>query len=80
VDEQTGVSIDICETERDGAWMIVDVDNSSSVHVVPILDLVTHSIDDCICGPSLEPVEREDGSIAYVATHSSLDGRERKPT
>jgi hypothetical protein len=67
----TGVSIDVCETLYDGGWLIVEVDDDSTVHVVPCNDLVTHSIDDdCICIPNVEPCERNDGSIGFVASHS----------
>lgn len=46
-------------------------------HVVPLGDLVTHAGDeDCVCGPRIDPVERDDGSIAWVVVHHSLDGRE----
>lgn len=48
-----------------------------TVHVVPIGDLVEHDADDeCICGPTVEAVFREDGSNGWVAIHHSLDGRE----
>ena len=53
----------------------------SAYHVVPVDDLIAHdsSTDepDCICGPEVEPVERDDGSIGYLIVHHSLDGRER---
>lgn len=46
-------------------------------HVVPVGDLVEHVSDaSCVCGPTTEPVKREDGSIGWVVTHHSLDGRE----
>ena len=45
-------------------------------HVVPLDDLIDHEDVDCICGPEINPVECEDGSINYVYTHHSLDGRE----
>ena len=46
-------------------------------HVVPVDDLIEHDASpDCICGPEAEPARREDGSIGYVYTHHSLDGRE----
>lgn len=36
-----------------------------------------HILDeDCICGPRVEVVKREDGSIGWVIIHHSLDGRE----
>lgn len=51
---------------------------SESIHVIPVNDLVAHDTDggDCICGPDTEPVERDDGSIAWLVSHHSLDGRE----
>jgi hypothetical protein len=42
-------------------------------------DLIHHdteSDDGCICGPSTEPVKRDDGSVGWVVVHHSLDGRE----
>lgn len=47
-------------------------------HVYPTQDLIEHSTngEDCLCGPETIPVEREDGSIAYVISHHALDGRE----
>ena len=48
------------------------------VHVVPINDLVDHEAsDDCVCGPTVEAVFRDDGSNGWVIVHHSLDGRER---
>jgi len=32
--------------------------------------------EDCVCGPRVEPVELDDGSIAWVYVHHTLDGRE----
>lgn len=51
----------------------------SAVHVVPENDLIQHDSSggqDCVCGPSTEPVEREDGSMGWLVVHHSLDGRE----
>lgn len=46
-------------------------------HVLPLDDAIEHSEEeDCICGPRIEPIERADGSIAWLVTHHSLDGRE----
>jgi hypothetical protein len=57
---------------------------SNVIHVSPIGDLIEHSIDteeaDCVCGPRTRPVERDDGSIGWVITHHSLDGRELHET
>lgn len=51
---------------------------SDSLHVVPRDDLIEHTTDgeDCICGPETEPVVRDDGSMAWLVSHNSLDGRE----
>lgn len=49
----------------------------ADIHVVPIGDLIEHALsDDCVCVPNQKPVEANDGSIGWVAIHSSLDGRE----
>lgn len=50
----------------------------STYHVMPINDLIDHLDDDCPCGPTTEPVMRDDGSYGWVATHHSLDGREAR--
>lgn len=52
---------------------------SDTVHVFPVNDLVEHDTDggDCVCGPTAEPVPRDDGSFGWLVTHHSLDGRER---
>jgi len=55
-----------CKRERDAF---------STVHVVPINDLIDH-VPDCICGPKTEPVPGKDGSFGWLTTHHSLDGRE----
>jgi len=51
----------------------------SPAHVWPVDDLVAHDTDDddggCVCGPTVEPVERADGSMGWVITHHALDGR-----
>ena len=49
-------------------------------HVYPVEDLIEHDTDggNCICGPEIAPIKREDGSIGFVVTHYSLDGRELK--
>jgi len=49
----------------------------SGVHVTPINDLIDHDLnDECPCGPTAEPVAADDGSIGWLHTHHSLDGRE----
>ncbi|HEY5834998.1 hypothetical protein [Streptomyces sp.] len=53
-----------------------------TVHVYPANDLIAHDVSteeaDCVCGPKLRPVERDDGSIAWLIVHNSLDGREQR--
>lgn len=53
--------------------------NPDNVHVLPVSDLIEHDEvgDDCPCGPTVEPVERQDGSFGWLIIHHSLDGRER---
>lgn len=52
--------------------------SAESLHVVPVDDLMAHdsTTEGCVCGPELEPVERDDGSFAWLYVHHSLDGRE----
>ncbi len=48
-----------------------------TLHVLPANDLIEHeTTDDCPCGVTTEPVEREDGSMGWLHIHHSLDGRE----
>ncbi len=51
----------------------------TTVHVHPVGDVVEHDTngDGCVCGPTTEPVFREDGSTGWLIVHHSLDGRER---
>lgn len=50
----------------------------SDWHVYPLDDAVGHEVDGgvCACGPKLDPVKREDGSMGWIHIHHSLDGRE----
>ena len=50
-----------------------------TVHVFPVNDWIEHDTtgDECPCGPTPEAVKRDDGSVGWVVTHHSLDGRER---
>lgn len=50
-----------------------------TVHVTPVNDLIHHDEvgDDCPCGPTLQPIEADDGSMGWVIVHHSLDGREK---
>ncbi len=49
-----------------------------TVAVLPVNDTIEHDglNEDCICGPTTQPVERDDGSYGWVLVHHSLDGRE----
>jgi hypothetical protein len=50
---------------------------SNTVHVEPVNDLIEHEDSDgCVCGPTIEPVPRDDGSMGWLVIHHSLDGRE----
>lgn len=54
------------------------VPQDTTVHVVPINDLIDHHLTDtCPCGPADQSVIRDDGSIGWVTVHHSLDGREQ---
>lgn len=49
-----------------------------SLHVLPVGDLIEHACtDDCLCGPTAGPVQRDDGSYGWLVVHHSLDGREQ---
>lgn len=52
----------------------------SIVHTYPVNDLIEHELtgDDCPCGPTTEPVPRDDGSFGWLISHHSLDGREAR--
>jgi hypothetical protein len=52
------------------------------LHVRPTNDGIQHDIatsePDCVCGPRVEPVKRDDGSMGWLIVHHSLDGREQR--
>ena len=54
------------------------------LHVSPVADGIVHdtatSEPDCVCGPTVQPVEADDGSMGWVIVHHSLDGRELAET
>lgn len=58
-------------------WRVGRVAEDGAVHVEPVGDLVDHEVFDCVCVPLVEPVKADDGSIGWLVTHHSLDGRER---
>ena len=49
----------------------------TTLHVLPINDLIDHTdSEDCICGPTIESIQHDDGTTDWIITHHSLDGRE----
>jgi hypothetical protein len=56
-------------------WESIQLDNDD-VHVHPLGDLVEHEPEDCVCGPTVEPVPRDDGSVGWCIIHHALDARE----
>lgn len=51
----------------------------TTIHTVPVDDLIEHEDHDCPCGPTTEAVFRDDGSNGWLVVHNSLDGRELTP-
>ncbi len=52
---------------------------ADSLHVYPLGDLIEHEVSEtCACLPTVEPVERDDGSYGWIHKHHSLDGREKR--
>lgn len=53
---------------------------SNILHVSPVGDVIEHDRasdePDCLCGPDVLPVKRDDGSMGWLIVHHSLDGRE----
>lgn len=67
------------DTTHELAVNELDDEGADYVHIMPINDLVEHEWDDdgnCPCGPEVQPVKREDGSIGWCYIHSALDGRD----
>lgn len=51
------------------------------VHVKPVFDRIVHvNHIDCVCAPTISPVERVEGNTYWVYMHHSLDGRELRET
>jgi len=53
----------------------------ADVHVLPVNDWVEHQHatgTECACGPTTEPVPRDDGSMDWMVVHHALDGREAR--
>lgn len=53
---------------------------TTTLHIYPTSDLVEHDTStdqpDCVCGPEVQPAQRDDGSMGWLLVHHSLDGRE----
>jgi hypothetical protein len=48
-----------------------------NIHVIPLGDLIQHEpYGTCVCGPTPEFVQAEDGESGWLLTHHSLDDRE----
>lgn len=43
-----------------------------SVHITPIGDSILHERVRCVCGPTVEPVLRADGSSGWLHLHHRL--------
>jgi hypothetical protein len=56
-------------------WSAVEAEPGTA-QVVPDDDLIRHDSDDCVCGPTVEPIPRDDGSYGWLVIHHSLDSRE----
>lgn len=56
-------------------WLVREQDHG--VHVLPLDDHIEHADEECICGPTIEPIKQKGGAVGWVITHHSLDGRER---
>jgi hypothetical protein len=77
-DYQKIADIEFANTRTDGGWLCLSC-SWGAVHIVPVLDGVLHHVaegDDCICVPEVETFTAPDGSMIFMHTHSSLDGRE----
>lgn len=65
--------------EAVSGWQVLPDPSGPEVHIVPEAetDVVAHALSqECICGPTVEPIELDDGGINWLYSHHSLDGRE----
>lgn len=49
------------------------------IHTVPQNDMFDHDTsnsDNCVCGPEIDLVKRDDGLVVAHVVHYSFDGRE----
>jgi len=63
-------------------WAALRLPTSNTAHVIPVADHIIHDIGQggCVCGPTIEPCQRADGSDGWIHIHHSLDGREYAET
>lgn len=60
-------------------WLSIEGLAPGSAIVHPVDDLIEHDVDGgdaCVCGPTVEPVPRLDGSVGWLYLHHALDNRE----
>lgn len=65
---------------ENAGWEAATWDDGGHVHVLPLGDALPHdegNDGDCPCGPTTDPCPRDDGTIGWLITHHSLDGREQ---
>lgn len=63
------------EIEAGRGWIVLDIDGGP--HIIPRGDLIEHEVStECVCGPETIPLHCDDGTISYMYSHHSLDGRE----
>lgn len=54
-------------------WITDYFPDVDTAYVRPIKDAVDHTMsDDCVCGPAIEPLQRDDGTVCWLVTHHSL--------
>lgn len=74
------ITLAVGMTEATERHLMDCTSDPDTIHVYPLDDIVEHETtgDDCACGPTTEPVSREDGTLGWLVTHHSLDGREAR--
>lgn len=67
----------VAAVQEEARWQVFHCPGSRSAHIVPVDDVIEHSISDgCLCGPQCEMVEHDSGGDAWLYHHHSADGRE----
>lgn len=58
-------------------WTITGDQQKAETHIRPVLDLTLHDASpDCVCGPTVEIIQKPGFRDLHQYTHHSLDGRE----